>query len=102
MQFAADAAVEEFYGHDLTEGGIGCKHVGNRFIQQACGFCRDVADGALDVEGDGGFADRNGRQRGDEEGGTAVVVAVSGEIVPEETIVKGATIAIYADKGGSF
>ncbi len=61
MQGAMDAAVEEFDGHDLAEDGIGCKHVGNRFFQQACGFGGDIADGALDVEGDGGFADRNGR-----------------------------------------
>ena len=97
-----DAAVEEFDGHDLAEGGIGREHVGNRFIEQFNGFGGDVADGALDVEGDGGFTDRNGWQRGDEEGGTAVVVAVGDEIVPEETVVKGAAIAIYADKGGSF
>ena len=102
MQSAADAAVEEFDGHDLAEGGIGREHVGNRFVQQACGFRRDVADWALDVESDGGFADGNGRQRGDEERGAAVVVAVGDEIVPEETVVKGASIAIYADKSSSF
>ena len=102
MQYAADAAVEEFDGHDLAKGGIGCEHVGNRFFQEICGFGGDVADGALDVEDDGGFADRNGRQRGNEEGSAAIVMTMRREIIPEETIVKSATIAIYADESGSF
>ena len=102
MQHAVDTAVEEFDGHDLAESGIRCKHVGNRFFQQAFGFRGNVADGALDVKGDSGFANGNGRQRGDEEGGAAVVVAMRDEIVPKETIVKSAAIAIYADESRAF
>ena len=56
----------------------------------------------MDVEGDSGLTDRNGRKRGNEEGGAAIVVTMRREIVPKETIVKGATIAIYADESGSF
>ena len=56
----------------------------------------------MDVERDGGFANRNGWQRRNEEGGAAVIVAVRDEIVPKETIVKSATIAIYADERSAF
>ncbi len=102
MQHAVDAAVEKFDGHDLAESGIGRKHVGNCFFQEICGFCGDVSDGALDVEGDGGFADRNGRQRGNEEGSASIVMTMRREIIPEEAVVEGATIAIYTDESGSF